>query len=150
MLWLYSKCPCQIRIYQNKTVGCAIPPFLSQNDSESILSGNACPQDKTTIKIIYVASLIGVSQDTTFFIKGFGKIYKLKFHRILFLLSINLIPSPDWYICIGLLVDTHIGPILSHNGISGVLGDPKHWGYKNNFWCSVIRKATEGTENLPI
>ena len=51
-----------------------ISPFLSQNDLASILSGNACPQDYKTITIICVASVLGVLQDTTFFIKGFGKI----------------------------------------------------------------------------
>ena len=40
--------------------------FLSQNDSASILSGDACPQDYKTIKIIFVASVLGVPQDTTF------------------------------------------------------------------------------------
>ena len=47
-------------------LGCAIPPFLSQNDSASSLSGNAFPQDNKTIKIICVASVLGVPQDTTF------------------------------------------------------------------------------------
>ena len=42
---------------------------------------------------------------------------------------INLIPSPDCYICIGLLVDTHIGPILSHNGIRPYGHMAIFWGY---------------------
>ena len=42
-------------------LGCAIPPFLSQNDSASILSGNDCPQDYTTVQIICVASVLGVA-----------------------------------------------------------------------------------------
>ena len=56
------------------TVGCVIPPFLSQNDSICILSGNACPQDYTTIKIICVASVLGPPRHHVL-IKEFGKIY---------------------------------------------------------------------------
>ena len=48
------------------TLGWPVPPFLSENDSASILSGDACPQDYTTLKIICVASVLGVPQDTTF------------------------------------------------------------------------------------
>ena len=44
---------CNKRIQrQTLLLGCAIPHFLSQNDSASILSGDACPQDYTTLKII--------------------------------------------------------------------------------------------------
>ena len=49
--------------------------------------GTACLQDYTTIKIISVVSVLGVPQNTTFFIKGLGKIYNGKYHIILFLLS---------------------------------------------------------------
>ena len=40
--------------------------FLSENDSASILSGDACPKDYTTLQIICVASVLWVPQDTTF------------------------------------------------------------------------------------
>ena len=36
-------------------VGCAISHFLSKNDSASILSGDACPQDYTKLNIICVS-----------------------------------------------------------------------------------------------
>ena len=61
-------------------------PFLSQNDSASILSEGKFPE-------FYFCSHSSYNS------------------------PINLIPSPDYYICIGLLVDNHIVPILSHNGI---------------------------------
>ena len=48
-------------------LGWPVPPFLSDNDSASILSGDACPQDYTTLKIICVASVLEVPQDTTFY-----------------------------------------------------------------------------------
>ena len=47
-------------------LGCAIPPLFSQNDSAIILSSDACPQDYRIIKIIFVASVLGVPQNTTF------------------------------------------------------------------------------------
>ena len=39
---------------------------MSENDLATILSGDACPQDYRTLKIIGVASVLGVPQDTTF------------------------------------------------------------------------------------
>ena len=55
-----------------------------------LLPGNARPQDYTTIKNIFVSFIAWGLPSHHFFIKGFGKIYKGKFHRILFLLSFLL------------------------------------------------------------
>ena len=99
--------------------GCVIPHFLSQNDSLSILSGNAFPQDCARGPL-----------KTPLFIKGFGKIYKFYFcSHSSYNSPINLISSPDCCLCIGLLVDTHIGPILSHKAIGGYGHNPKIWPY---------------------
>ena len=56
-------------------LGCVISHSLSENDSTCILSGNDCPKDYKTITIICVTKVIAVPQDTTFFVKGFGKIF---------------------------------------------------------------------------
>ena len=68
----------------------------------SILSGNACPHD-------------------------FAEFYCCSHSSYNSL--INLIPSPICYICVGLLVDTHIGPILSHNSIRPYGHRVIFWGY---------------------
>ena len=55
--------------------------------------------------------------------ENFTEFY-VSFH-FLYNSSINLIPLPDCYICIGLLVDTHIGLILSHMAIGQYGHNPK-------------------------
>ena len=50
------------------------------------------------------------------------------------LLPIKLITSPDCYICIGLLVDTHIGHILSHK-IGRYGHNPRIWPYGHMALC---------------
>ena len=62
----------------------------NQNDSAIILSGDACPQDYTTLKIILCSLSIWGPPRNHFYIKGFGKIYIGQFHMILFLLSFLL------------------------------------------------------------
>ena len=76
------------------------------------------------------------SPKTPLFYKGIGKNIQRKISQNLTFCShssynspINLVPSPDCYICIGLLVDTHIGPNLSHNGIRPYGHMAIFWGY---------------------
>ena len=65
--WKISQCrKLIIIIHVQYTLGWPVPPFLSEDDSAGILSGDKCPQDYTTLKIICVASVLGVPQDTTF------------------------------------------------------------------------------------
>ena len=122
-------------MYRYKQVGCPIPPFLSQNDSASILSSDGCPQDYRTLQIICEASVLGVPQDTTFLTRDLEKYTKENFTEFYFCshssynCPIVLIPSPDCYIYVGLLVDTHIGPILSHNSIRPYGHRAIFWGY---------------------
>ena len=65
-------------------LGCAIPPFLTQNDSASILSGNDCPLDYKTVKIIWAASVLGVPQDTTFLLRDLETYTKENFTEFYF------------------------------------------------------------------
>ena len=97
------------------------------------VSGNACPQDHTTLQIIFVALVFGVPQDTAILWRYLEKYTKENFtefyfcSHFLYNSPINLNPSPNCYICIALLVYTHIGSILRHKAIRRYGHNPKIW-----------------------
>ena len=55
---------------------------MSENDLATILSGDACPQDYRTLKIIGVASVLGIPQDNLFY-KGIWKNIQIYIPRII-------------------------------------------------------------------